>query len=313
MLKFPVSTISSRTLKLSEGTTVGFCAALLLATACGGDMAPRELLDARDAYNKAQAGTASQFALAELETAKQALQKAETAFEDGEEQETKDLAYLAERKSQLAHAAGDFHKANEDRQAALKAREDARESYQKMTERKLSNAQRALEETARQKEEARKQAQMTEAELAAEKQRRLDAEKKAAAALASLEQLAKVKEEARGMVITLSGGVLFETGASTLMSMAMTKLDDVARALKDQGYKKITVEGHTDSRGSDSVNLELSRMRAEAVRSHLVSRGIESDKISAVGIGEARPVASNNTTEGRANNRRVEIIVEPDR
>src|SRR5690606_32467746 len=102
-------------------------------------------------------------------------------------------------------------------------------SYQKITERKLSNAQRALEETARQKEEARKQAQMTEAELAAEKQRRLDAEKKAAAALASLEQLAKVKEEARGVVITLSGGVLFEKGASTLMSMAMTKLDEVAR------------------------------------------------------------------------------------
>lgn len=238
MIKFPVSTISLGSLNINKGTALGFCSALLLTTACGGDLAPRELLDARDAYNKAQAGPASQFALAELETAKQALQEAETAFEDDEEQETKDLSYLAERKAQLAHAAGDFHKANEDRQAALKAREDARESYQKITERKLSNAQRALEETARQKEEARKQAQMTEAELAAEKQRRLDAEKKAAAALASLEQLAKVKEEARGVVITLSGGVLFETGASTLMSMAMTKLDDVARALKDQGLQE---------------------------------------------------------------------------
>lgn len=287
--------------------------ALALAVGCGADMAPRELLDARDAYNKAQAGPASQFALAELETAKQSLKEAEAAFEDGEEQTTRDLAYIAERKSQLAHASGEFHKANQDREAAIKSREDAREQFQKVTERKLSDAQKALEETARQKEEARKQAQMTGAELEAEKQRRLEAEKKAAAALASLEQLAKVKEEARGVVITLSGGVLFATGEHELMSIARSKLDEVAKALQDQGYKKITVEGHTDSRGGDDRNLELSRLRAEAVRTHLVSRGIKSELISAVGIGEARPVASNDTAEGRANNRRVEIVVEPDR
>src|SRR5690606_3862877 len=288
-------------------------AAALMTSACGADMAPRELLDARDAYNKAQAGPASQFALAELETAKQSLQEAESAFQEGDEQMTRDLAYIAERKAQLAHASGDFHQANEDRQAAIRAREEARELYQRDTEKKLTAAQRALEETARQKEEARKQAQMTGAELEAEKQRRLAAEKKAAAALASLEQLAKVKEEARGVVITLSGGVLFATGQHQLMPIAMSKLDEVAKALQDQGYKKIIVEGHTDSRGSDSRNMELSRLRAEAVRSHLVSRGVETDKITAVGIGETRPVAQNSTAEGRANNRRVEIIVEPDR
>lgn len=288
-------------------------ASLLMNLACGADMAPRELLDARDAYNKAQAGPASQFALAELETAKQSLQEAETAFQESEDQMTRDLAYIAERKAQLAHASGEFHQANQDRQAAIKAREDARETYQRATEKKLTAAERALEETARQKEEARKQAQMTEAELEEEKQRRLAAEKKAAAALASLEQLAKVKEEARGVVITLSGGVLFATGQHQLMPIAMSKLDEVAKALQDQGYKKIVVEGHTDSRGSDSRNMELSRLRAEAVRSHLVSRGVETDKITAVGIGETRPVAQNTTPEGRANNRRVEIIVEPDR
>lgn len=297
----------------STASWASLISALVLNAACGAGVPPRELLDARDAYNKAQAGPASQFALAELETAKQSLKAAEGAFEDGEEQATRDLAYIAERKAQLAHAAGDFQKANQDRQSAIKAREDAREHYQRATERKLSDAQKALEETARQKEEARKQAQLTGAELEAEKQRRLEAEKKAAAALASLEQLAKVKEEARGVVITLSGGVLFETGKSELMPIARNKLDEVAKALQDQGYKKITVEGHTDSRGSDSVNLELSRLRAESVRSHLVSRGIKSDLISAVGIGEARPVASNDTAEGRANNRRVEIVVEPDR
>lgn len=303
----------NKTMSKSTALWASLVAALILDVGCGASMAPRELLDARDAYNKAQAGPASQFALAELETAKQSLKVAEAAFDDGEDQATRDLAYIAERQAQLANAAGEFQKANQDRAAALKAREDAREQFQRQTERKLSDAQRALEETARQKEEARKQAQMTGAELEAEKQRRLDAEKKAAAALASLEQLAKVKEEARGVVITLSGGVLFATGKHDLMPIARTKLDDVAKALQDQGYKKITVEGHTDSRGSDSVNLELSRLRAEAVRSHLVSRGIKSDLISAVGIGEARPVASNDSAEGRANNRRVEIVVEPER
>lgn len=301
------------TMSKSTASWTSLLSALILSIGCGADMAPRELLDARDAYNKAQAGPASQFALAELETAKQSLKAAEAAFEDGEEQDTRDLAYIAERKAQLAHASGEFHKANQDREAAIKAREEAREGYHRLTERKLSDAQKALEETARQKEEARKQAQLTGAELEAEKQRRLEAEKKAAAALASLEQLAKVKEEARGVVITLSGGVLFATGQSELMSIARTKLDDVAKALQDQGYKKITVEGHTDSRGSDSVNMELSRLRAEAVRIHLVSRGIKPELITAVGVGETRPVASNDTAEGRANNRRVEIVVEPDR
>lgn len=301
------------TMSKSTASWTSLLSALILSIGCGADMAPRELLDARDAYNKAQAGPASQFALAELETAKQSLKAAEAAFEDGEEQDTRDLAYIAERKAQLAHASGEFHKANQDREAAIKAREEAREGYHRLTERKLSDAQKALEETARQKEEARKQAQLTGAELEAEKQRRLEAEKKAAAALASLEQLAKVKEEARGVVITLSGGVLFATGQSELMSIARTKLDDVAKALQDQGYKKITVEGHTDSRGSDSVNMELSRLRAEAVRTHLVSRGIKPELITAVGVGETRPVASNDTAEGRANNRRVEIVVEPDR
>ncbi|HET9955987.1 MAG TPA: OmpA family protein, partial [Polyangiaceae bacterium] len=66
-----------------------------------------------------------------------------------------------------------------------------------------------------------------------------------------------------------------------------------------------------DSRGNAAKNEELSLRRAESVRAHLVTQGIPSDKTRAVGLGSARPVADNNTAEGRANNRRVEIIVEP--
>jgi outer membrane protein OmpA-like peptidoglycan-associated protein len=130
--------------------------------------------------------------------------------------------------------------------------------------------------------------------------------------MASLEEMGKVKEEARGTVITLDGSVLFASGKYDLLPIARQKLTDIAHALKDQGFKKITVEGHTDSRGSESTNRMLSENRAMAVRTLLVSEGIEPDKITAIGLGESRPIADNSTPEGRANNRRVEIIVVPE-
>jgi len=125
-----------------------------------------------------------------------------------------------------------------------------------------------------------------------------------------LNKIAQVKEEARGMVITLSGQVLFVTGKSELLPAARDQLDQVAAALKDQGdLKPMVVEGYTDAVGSDATNLKLSKDRAEAVRTYLVSKGVSGDKITSVGKGKANPVASNDTPEGRANNRRVEIVV----
>ena len=129
--------------------------------------------------------------------------------------------------------------------------------------------------------------------------------------MASLTEIAKVKEESRGMVITLSGAVLFATGRSELLPIAQDKLSEVAKALKDQGYQSILVEGHTDAQGSADKNQVLSLQRADSVRTYLVSQGIPSDKIRSAGLGPSRPVAENNTAEGRANNRRVEIVVEP--
>lgn len=276
-----------------------------LSVACGSGLAPRELLDARDAFNKAKHSAASQYALAELETAKQALQQAESAFRDGDEEDTKNLAYLAERQAQLAEAAGDLEKANRDRTDALAQREAAQKNYRKRTQAELNAAQKELEETRRKASSANELAQ-------SERAKRMAAEKRAAAALKSLEELAKVKEDQRGVVITLSGSVLFATGKFTLLPIAKEKLNEVARALKDQGYQRIVVEGHTDSRGGEGSNQLLSERRAEAVRSHLVSQGIAPDKISAVGRGESVPVATNSTSEGRANNRRVELVVTPE-
>ena len=155
------------------------------------------------------------------------------------------------------------------------------------------------------------QLQSTSQQLEVERQARLLAEKKAEEATANLTKIAMVKQESRGLVITLSGGVLFSSGRSTLLSNARPKLDEVAAALQKSDAEKFVVEGHTDSRGSEATNEELSFRRAQTVRDYLVERGVPAEKIKAVGYGKSRPVADNTTAEGRANNRRVEIIVQP--
>ena len=111
---------------------------------------------------------------------------------------------------------------------------------------------------------------------------------------------------------TLSGAVLFRSDKAELLPLAQNKLASVAKALNETDKRRqIVVEGHTDSRGSDNYNRKLSLQRAESVRSYLVGQGVPAARISAMGRGEDQPVASNRTAEGRANNRRVEIIVQP--
>jgi outer membrane protein OmpA-like peptidoglycan-associated protein len=85
----------------------------------------------------------------------------------------------------------------------------------------------------------------------------------------------------------------------------------VADALKDDEGKHILIEGHTDSRGSEATNLALSQQRANSVRDYFVSRGIPTERITANGLGSNRPVADNSSAEGRADNRRVEIVIQP--
>jgi outer membrane protein OmpA-like peptidoglycan-associated protein len=146
--------------------------------------------------------------------------------------------------------------------------------------------------------------------LATEQQRRQDADRRAAKAAADLAAFASVKQDPRGMVITLSGGVLFVTNKSDLLPGAQVKLNQVADALATQDTEsKIVVDGYTDSQGAAAYNMDLSQRRAQSVRDYLVTRGIAPDRITAQGFGLNSPVADNATPEGRANNRRVEIVV----
>jgi outer membrane protein OmpA-like peptidoglycan-associated protein len=126
-----------------------------------------------------------------------------------------------------------------------------------------------------------------------------------------LAKWAAVKEEPRGVVITLSGSVLFASDKSALLPEAKTRLSQVTAALLETKERHLDVQGYTDSQGKDAYNLDLSQKRADAVRTYLISQGYPPDLIAAHGAGKASPIADNNTAEGRANNRRVEIIIEP--
>lgn len=304
-------------------TFISLLPVTLVLAGCGSAVAPTELHTARDAFKKAEGSSAPQLAPVQLDEARQALTKAETAFKDGDDdQDIKDLSYVAQRRAELALSAANLEQAKRDASQAKSDKEttqtamlNATEAKLSKTKAELSDSQRTSAEDKRRLDEAAKRGKeevaRVEKQLADEKAARQEAEKKAAAAMASLAEIAKVKEESRGVVITLSGSVLFATGKSELLPVAQDKLGEVAKALKDQGFKKIVVEGHTDARGSATQNTELSRARAETVRSYLVTRGIPSDKIEANGLGSSRPIADNNTPDGRANNRRVEIVVTP--
>lgn len=130
---------------------------------------------------------------------------------------------------------------------------------------------------------------------------------KAAALQKQLEELEAVKTE-RGMVMTL-GDVLFATGKADLQPGAMSTINRLAEFLAEYPNKTLLIEGHTDSVGTDAYNQGLSDRRALAVRTALIQANVDPGRITTVGYGEARPIADNNTAEGRLKNRRVEIII----
>jgi outer membrane protein OmpA-like peptidoglycan-associated protein len=281
---------------LASGSAFMLACGSIFMLACGTAAAPQELHNARHAYTQASQGPAAQLAPAQLDTARQGLERANMAFGSGaDEAVVRDLAYIAEREVAIAVSAAALEQANRSIAKYEKEQEAARRQQQRETQSELERTKQELEEQRR--------------AVASEREARLAAERNASAALQSLDEIARVKEESRGIVITLSGAVLFATGEHTLLPIAKEKLREVARALLEQGASSILIEGHTDSRGSAAKNQQLSLLRAREVRGFLISQGIPTSSIEAEGVGEERPVASNETAEGRANNRRVEIVV----
>lgn len=110
--------------------------------------------------------------------------------------------------------------------------------------------------------------------------------------------------------IVIKEKVFFDTGKATIQARSFGLLDDVAAAFaQNPDILKVEVAGHTDSQGADAANLTLSQKRADAVVSYLINKGIGPERLSPVGFGEAKPIASNDTADGRAENRRVEFTI----
>ena len=265
------------TTKYTWLTRISSVAALALLVGCASNpTTTAELERARDAVDKvASMPDSSTLASAELKEAQETLRKAEEAARENEpDADVAHLAYVAEQQAGIAEA--------------------------KMNEAK------ALEDT--KNAEANRNAALLEARErdVAEAERRADrAEADAAAAWGEVEE---AQETARGLVLTF-GDMLFDTGGSTLKPGAQLLLDKLAAYLQQNPGAHAIIEGHTDNVGSDTMNQALSERRAAAVAAALQARGITGDRLETMGLGESYPVATNDTSAGREENRRVEVVL----
>jgi outer membrane protein OmpA-like peptidoglycan-associated protein len=220
---------------------------------------------------------------AEAERAKlEAQLAAERAAREKLEAENARAAALAQQQAARTEA---------DR-ARLAAEQAARETAEARAARSAAEAQQQEAERLRQKAEAEK----------AELRSRL---------LNQLNMILQTRDSVRGLIVNMSD-VLFDTGSSTLRSGAREKLAKVSGILLAYPGLNLQVEGHTDSVGGDEYNQRLSELRAASVRDYLIQQGVTRAAVTARGFGKTQPVATNDTPEGRQQNRRVEIVVTGD-
>lgn len=275
--------------------TFGALASILLLALAACSTTPEridELEQARATVQKLEAQPlAPNVASMRLRNARAALARAETAREnDAPMQEILHDAYVARVNAEIGLESIEEAKALE--------RIDEAEAIR--TQVQLEARTAAAEQASAEAQQLRQEAEQARAaaQSASEEAKRLQQE------LAALE----AKQTDRGVVLTLDD-VLFETDQAELKpgaSMAMNRLADF---LRDHPDRRLLIEGHTDARGSEQYNERLSMQRAYAVTEALVERGIPTERLRPVGLGEAYPVASNETTAGRQQNRRVEIVV----
>jgi outer membrane protein OmpA-like peptidoglycan-associated protein len=289
------------------GTALSFVAVPLALAACGGDIpAPKALVDARADYAKAKGGVTLQLDPTDVHEADLALQRAESAWQssqDPKDEHAIDLAIIAQRKAQIAMAEAAAQKAQQELQQAKNELEATMQSQLQATRGQLDKTKQNLQMT-------QSQLEQTAAQAAEQKKQLADLEAKLKDARDTIAKIAAVKDDDRGMVITLQGEVLFKTGKWDLKPGAMAKLDQIADALRGK-EQPMVVYGFTDNVGAVDMNMDLSQKRAQSVRDYLASKGIPGDLITAEGKGPSAPVAENTSVEGRAQNRRVEIVVKP--
>ena len=185
---------------------------------------------------------------------------------------------------------------------AERARQEREEALQKEAE--SARAARLAEEEA---EQARRLAETRASEAEFARREAELASQQISSLTRQLENL-QLRQTESGVVVTL-GDVLFASGETVLLDGALSSLEEVVDLLQTEPDKQIRVEGHTDSQGAAETNLELSQKRADAVREALIGLGVAEARITAMGMGEDFPIASNDDEAGRAQNRRVDVIL----
>jgi outer membrane protein OmpA-like peptidoglycan-associated protein len=125
-----------------------------------------------------------------------------------------------------------------------------------------------------------------------------------------LEKIAEVKKTENGLLVQMKNDILFDTGSDALKAQGIVELNKMADILAKYSDDRVRIEGHTDAIGDAKHNQALSERRATAVKTVLVSRGVQDKQIEVHGYGEQKPIADNASAEGRAKNRRVELHID---
>ena len=285
---------------LCRYTTLG--AALLTAgllAACASHAPLPALEQARSTVERTTTNPAvGRYAQLELREARDALARADQAWnKDHDETETKHLAYLAERRAEIASNAA------RARELDVQVQSSGSETNRLRLQARTTEAEQATQRA----QMAQQQAMGAEQRAKQQQQAAMSAQDRVRALEGELRDL-EAQQTERGLLVTL-GDVLFAFDKAELSAQAGPRMDKLASFLKQFPERKVLIEGFTDSVGNDGYNRSLSERRAQAAGDALVQRGVDRARISARGFGKSHPVASNGSPEGRAMNRRVEIVI----
>jgi outer membrane protein OmpA-like peptidoglycan-associated protein len=297
------------------------------------ERAPLELYEAQNAVRIAVAGGANKYAADTIATAKTALQNADDLDLHKENrkqtityareavQAAEDARIITIRKIKAEDDAANQQARINAEQTAQQAQQDAQKAQQDAQQAQLATQQAQALAQQQAEERARASAAAAEAEARARQAReaQLAAEQSAQSATqqaqqarerlrAQLNQVLQTTESARGLIVNMPD-VLFDFNKYTLKPEAREKLAKVSGILLSYPGLKLQVEGHTDNIGSLEYNQKLSEERAGTVREYLVAQSVQDSNVTAAGFGKTHPIADNSTSSGRAQNRRVELVV----
>jgi outer membrane protein OmpA-like peptidoglycan-associated protein len=245
-----------------------------------------EVLDKERAAAAAREAEAKRHADEELRRREQA--EAERKAEEARRAQ----AEAAKATAEAEKAASDTQRLQAELAAAKEAAERAKaEAAQAQATVAAEKAEREAAEANRLRQQAEQEKQQLRAQL-----------------LQQLNAVLETKDTDRGLVVTMAD-VLFDSGKYTLRPAAREKLAKLSGIVLGHPGLRLAAEGHTDSTGTSEFNQKLSVKRAEAVAEYLSSQGVPRDSLSASGFGDTKPIAENNTSAGRQQNRRVELIV----